>query len=81
MITVHAQDNDGTSPNNELIYRIDNGARDKFRIDAHTGQINVESGASLDRDLYGNSYVLKVLGIDRGMFNKMDICSSYTCLH
>ena len=64
--TVHALDNDGVAPNNEIIYRIDNGARDKFRIDAQTGEITVESGASLDRDLYGDTYVLEVLAIDRG---------------
>ncbi len=64
--TVHALDNDGTAPNSEIIYRIDNGARDKFRINDQTGSIIVESGASLDRDLYGDSYILEVLAIDRG---------------
>ena len=66
MTKVVATDADVTSPNNELIYRIESGARDKFRIDAETGDITVESGADLDRDRYGEMYTLKVLAIDRG---------------
>ena len=63
---VFASDTDGTAPNNEIIYRIESGARDKFRIDGQTGRITVESGANLDRDIYGTQYRLHVLGIDRG---------------
>ncbi len=64
--SVSATDSDGTTPNNEVIYRIEGGARDKFRIDAQTGLVTVESGANLDRDLYGSQYTLTVLAIDRG---------------
>ena len=66
MAEVSAADADGTAPNNEIIYRIDSGARDKFRIDAGTGQITVESRANLDRDIYEKEYKLTVLAIDRG---------------
>ena len=61
---VFAADTDGTAPNNEIIYRIESGARDKFRIDGQTGRITVESGANLDRDIYDAQYRLHVLGID-----------------
>ena len=61
-----AADTDGTAPNNEIIYRIESEARDKFRIDGQTGRITVESGANLDHDIYGAQYRLHVLGIDRG---------------
>ncbi len=60
VITTQATDSDATAPNNELIYRIDSGAKDKFRIDAQTGLITVESGADLDRDVYGARYTLRV---------------------
>ena len=61
-----AVDNDVTSPNNQVLYRIESGARDKFRIDSLSGAISVESGASLDRDVYGATYTLSVVAIDRG---------------
>ena len=66
VITVKAQDNDGTSPNNDVIYRIESGARDNFKIDSHSGLIQVESGANLDKDESGYFYGLKVIAIDRG---------------
>ena len=63
---VFAQDNDGTAPNNEVIYRIESGAQDKFRIDAQIGIITVESGADLDREKFPHQYTLSVVAIDRG---------------
>ena len=65
---MNATDADGTAPNNEIIYRIDSGARDKFRVDADTGKITVESGADLDRDIYEKEYQISALAIDRGIF-------------
>lgn len=44
-------DRDGSSPNNVIAYRIQNGASDKFVISSDTGAISVASGASLDPDL------------------------------
>ena len=64
--SVHADDDDITAPNNEVIYRLESGGLDKFRIDAQTGDITVESGANLDRDLYNTEYTLKILAFDRG---------------
>ena len=61
-----AKDNDGTNPNNELLYRIEDGARDKFRIDPVSGAIYVETGANLDWNLYGKEYSLTVAAADRG---------------
>ncbi|XP_014770934.2 cadherin-23 [Octopus bimaculoides] len=62
---VHANDADISSPNNEVIYRIDSGAFDKFRMDASSGTITVEKGAILDREMMAK-YVLNVSAIDRG---------------
>lgn len=57
---------DGTAPNNEVIYRIESGAQDKFRINPTTGVLIVEYGADLDRDKFPHSYTLSVMAIDRG---------------
>ena len=73
--TVHAEDDDITSPNNEVIYRVDSGGLDKFRINAQTGDITVESGANLDRDVYATAYTLKILAIDRGTPPLTGMCS------
>ena len=64
--TVSAKDDDGTAPNKDVIFRIEGGARDKFRIEAQQGVITVETGADLDRDRYGSEYLLRVVAIDRG---------------
>ncbi|GFO23560.1 cadherin-23, partial [Plakobranchus ocellatus] len=63
--TVKAIDNDGTSPNNDFIYRIESGALDKFRINFGTGAIQVETGAELDREAK-SEYTLTLSAIDRG---------------
>ena len=60
MITTPATDGDSTYPNNDIIYRIDTGAKDKFGMDAGTGRITVTNGADLDRDVYGTRYTLTV---------------------
>ena len=61
-----ASDSDITAPNNQVIYQIQSGSRDKFRIDARSGNISIELGADLDRDVYGAHYTLVVLARDRG---------------
>ena len=60
VIVTPASDGDSTYPNNDIIYRIDTGAKDKFGMDAGTGRITVTNGANLDRDVYGTEYALKV---------------------
>ena len=60
VITTPATDGDSTYPNNDIIYRIDTGAKDKFGMDAGTGRITVTNGADLDRDVYGTRYTLTV---------------------
>ena len=60
VIITPASDGDSTYPNNDIIYRIDQGARDKFGMDAGTGRITVTNGADLDRDVYGTQYTLSV---------------------
>lgn len=45
-----AFDEDGSSPNNLVVYRIQKGAGDKFVIGSDTGIISVAFGASLDPD-------------------------------
>jgi hypothetical protein len=37
ILEVHATDLDGSSPNNDVIYRITSGARDKFTVNPETG--------------------------------------------
>ena len=78
---VKAVDGDGSSPNNNVYYRINSGAVDKFVIDALTGQISVSPGAKLDPDLMlqGNdlntqnskkqslSYIIEILALDGGL--------------
>ena len=72
ILTVFAQDLDGTAPHNEIVYRITNaGAKDKFVIEPDTGTIMVSRGASLDPDLTlprATSYFIEVTGIFRIYF-------------
>ena len=73
-------DKDGSSPNNEIFYRIHSGAVDKFIIDAISGQISVSPGANLDPDLIPRSslgsqasnkrsysYILEISALDGGL--------------
>lgn len=72
-IQVKAIDNDGSSPNNQVIYRIQSGAADKFVIDGETGVISVAKGASLDPDLAHPKrlrYHLVVLALDGALGDK-----------
>lgn len=46
-----ATDEDGSSPNNLIVYRIQSGASDKFVISSTSGKITVAYGATLDPDL------------------------------
>ena len=64
--TVLAHDDDGAAPNNEVIYMVSSGAKDKFHVNDQSGLITVESAADLDRDLHGDLYILTLLAIDRG---------------
>ena len=59
--SVTARDDDApNTPNSQIVYRIEDGAQDKFRIDAQYGTIIVQRGANLDRDVFGQEYILKV---------------------
>lgn len=67
---VTAHDHDASSPNNEVVYRIQSGAGDKFIIDAASGIISVANGASLDPDLTEpriQHYTLTVVALDGGI--------------
>lgn len=48
---VMAMDNDGSPPNNLIVYRIQQGASDKFVISSDNGNISVAEGTILDPDL------------------------------
>jgi len=37
ILTLVASDLDGSSPNNDVVYRITSGAKDKFVVDPETG--------------------------------------------
>ena len=65
MTSVFARDADGDAPNNELFYVIDSGDSDKFRMNGSTGDISVQRGATIDREL-DSTFTLVVLAIDRG---------------
>ncbi|XP_055907178.1 cadherin-23 [Eupeodes corollae] len=70
VLEVKAQDLDGSSPNNNVVYRIQTGAEDKFIVNADTGTIYVANGASLDPDLTNSKkivYTLTVLALDGGL--------------
>ncbi|GLV38052.1 Cadherin 88C [Carabus blaptoides fortunei] len=67
VLDVRAFDNDGSSPNNRIVYRIQSGASDKFVIDADSGVISVAYGATLDPDLVEPrqvQYSLNVVALD-----------------
>lgn len=70
VIQVKAWDGDASSPNNDILYRIQKGAKDKFVIDAETGIISVAPGASLDPDQTDpptTHYFLTILALDGGI--------------
>lgn len=70
VLMVKAFDSDGSSPNNAIVYRILNGATDKFVIGPVTGIISVANGASLDPDLSDpkrTNYFLTVAALDGGI--------------
>ena len=70
VLQVNANDRDGSSPNNHIVYRIQSGAKDKFVINPETGMISVSEGANLDPDLTSPSitqYPLEVVAIDGGI--------------
>nr|CAD7428205.1 unnamed protein product [Timema monikensis] len=70
VLQVQAWDGDGSSPNNAIVYRIQQGAEDKFVIDAETGVISVAIGANLDPDRTEPKttlYTLSVLALDGGV--------------
>ena len=67
---VHANDADGSSANNQIHYRIQSGAKDKFVIDSISGMISVSPGASLDPDMTVPktfSYLLEIAAVDNGI--------------
>ncbi|XP_024946017.1 cadherin-23 isoform X2 [Cephus cinctus] len=69
VLQVKAWDKDLSSPNNKLVYRIQDGAGDKFVISPETGIISVAPGSNLDPDLTSpktTRYSLNVIAIDSG---------------
>ncbi len=64
--------------NSKVNYRIESGGKDKFYIDSNTGWIRINENANLDRDLFGSSYVLKIIANDFGTLNEnLTLHSSY----
>ena len=71
ILQVKAFDADAEStPNSEISYRIENGARDKFYIDSVTGMVKIDENANLDRDIFGSSYTLKITAHDLGALSE-----------
>ena len=73
VVQVFATDGDSTPPSNTVLYRIDSGASDKFRINFNTGEITVELGAKLDRETK-SSYTLNISATDRGATPRTGMC-------
>lgn len=70
ILQVKAFDFDGSSPNNAIVYRIQDGARDKFTVSPETGVLTVALGASLDPDLTDPKlwkYSLTIVALDGGI--------------
>ncbi|CAL4059672.1 unnamed protein product [Meganyctiphanes norvegica] len=70
VLQVHAWDQDGSSGNKKVVYRIQEGAQDKFVIHADTGEIAVAQGAILDPDRTTprtTIYLLEVIALDGGI--------------
>jgi cadherin 23 len=70
VVAVRALDRDGSSPFNEVVYRITSGAKDKFVIEADTGKVLVSRGASLDPDFSvprTTSYFMEITAFDGGI--------------
>ncbi len=70
LISIKAFDSDGSFPNNKVVYRIMNGASDKFVVGAESGIISVAHGASLDPDLTdpkSTNYAVTVVALDGGI--------------
>ena len=66
---VRARDADAEHTGNaKVIYAIESGAKDKFSIDASTGLIKLVENAELDKDLYGSSYLLKIVASNYNSF-------------
>ncbi|KAH9361060.1 hypothetical protein HPB48_002922 [Haemaphysalis longicornis] len=70
VVRVLAEDRDHSPSNSKVVYRIQNGAQDKFVIDALTGVISVAPGANMDPDrTFPKSvlYSLQILALDGGL--------------
>ncbi|XP_077287524.1 cadherin 88C [Arctopsyche grandis] len=70
VLEVQAFDSDGSSPNNQVVYRIQKGAGDKFVIGSENGIISVAPGSDLDPDRTNpksNKYTLTVIALDGGI--------------
>ncbi|XP_069185641.1 cadherin-23 isoform X4 [Procambarus clarkii] len=67
---VFARDEDGSSVNKNVVFRIQHGAQDKFVMEADTGVISVAQGALLDPDRTeprATTYILEVIALDGGI--------------
>ena len=67
LVNVNATDLDAIdTPNSKINYRIVNGSKEKFLVDASSGMIKIMPNAQLDRDLYGDNYTIEVVANDFG---------------
>ena len=85
VLRVNAVDMDAIgTPNSKVNYRIVNGSKEKFLINANTGLIEIIPNAFLDRDLFGENYTIEVVANDFGanlalFSNVSEISNSDTC--
>jgi hypothetical protein len=66
---VRAFDSDAPyTANSKIIYTIESGSMEKFSIDANTGLVKLIDNVDLDRDVYGASYLLKIVATNYNSF-------------
>ncbi|XP_076365612.1 cadherin-23-like isoform X2 [Tachypleus tridentatus] len=80
ILRVQAFDGDHSPNNNQVVYRIQAGAQDKFVIDSNSGIISVAIGANLDPDKTNPRnvfYILKVVALNDGIggSQKQGLCT------
>lgn len=74
LLQVHAHDADGSAPNNQVFYSIEEGDHDSFQVGHTSGEIKVVG--KLDRETVAN-YTLRIIASDEGAPPSVSYCDVY----
>ncbi|PVD37771.1 hypothetical protein C0Q70_00372 [Pomacea canaliculata] len=74
LLLVHAHDADGSAPNNQVFYSIEEGDHDSFQVGHRSGEIKVVG--KLDRETVAN-YTLRIMASDEGTPPSVSYCDVY----